>query len=68
MSKKTKYDVISPDGFNISVDKVYATIEEAEAVFEDWKGRYKSQGYYSSSRHGRIPLDDLKAYCKIVEV
>ena len=59
MAKKKKYDVLSPDGFSIHPTDTYSSKKEARKAFEVWKKRYKLQGYYSSSRYGRIPLDEL---------
>lgn len=67
MAKKKRYDVISPDGFSIHFSDTYKSVEEAEEAFEVWKKRFEMQGYYSSNR-GRIPLDELKEHCRIVEV
>lgn len=64
---ETRYDVLSPDGFAIHPTKTYWSKKEAETAFEEWKKRYELQGYYSSSKHGRIPLEDLHEYCEIVE-
>lgn len=64
---KEQYDVISPDGFSISRDVVYNSLKEAENAFEEWKKRYILQGYYSSNK-GKIPLDELKEHCKIIEI
>jgi len=55
MQNKTRYDVISPDGFSIHHSDTYATKEDAMNAFHDWKKRFQSQGYYSSN-NGRIPL------------
>jgi len=35
-------------------------------AFEEWKKRYEMQGYYSSTNYGRIPLNELENYCKII--
>ncbi len=67
MKNKTKYIVISPDGFPIHLSDTYATKEDAFKAFNDWKKRYEGQGYYSSN-NGRIPLSELENYCKIIEV
>jgi hypothetical protein len=63
-----KYNVISPDGFSITFDETYNTIKEAKKAFNEWKKRYKLQGYYSSTQYGRIPLKDLESYCSIIEI
>jgi hypothetical protein len=63
-----KYNVISPDGFSITFDETYNTIKEVKKAFNEWKKRYKLQGYYSSTQYGRIPLKDLESYCTIIEI
>lgn len=63
--KKFKYDILSPDGFGMYRDKTFSSPDKAWAEFEKWKERYKMQGYYSSAKYGRIPLDNLKDYCKL---
>jgi hypothetical protein len=67
MENKKKYDVISPDGFSIHFSDTYSTKEEARNAFFDWKKRFDAQGYYSSN-NGRIPLDELENYCRIIEI
>jgi len=67
MAKK-KYDVLSPDGFSIHFSDTYTSKKAAITAAEQWAERYKLQGYYSSSRHGRIPIEDLLNYCKLIEV
>jgi hypothetical protein len=63
--KKQKYDVISPDGFSISVDKTWSSPETAQQALTEWIKRYEIQAYYSSN-NGRIPLGELESYCKII--
>jgi hypothetical protein len=59
----TNYEVLSPDGFTIEFDKPYYTSKEkAMTAFNEWKERYRRQGYYSSN-NGRISLDELEKYC-----
>jgi hypothetical protein len=67
MKNKTRYDVISPDGFSIHFSDTYATKEDAFKAFNDWKKRFEGQGYYSSN-DGRIPLNELDQHCQIIEV
>lgn len=62
------FDVISPDGFSIHFVDTYKTKKKAEEAFEDWKKNYERQGYYSSTNYGRIPLNELKNYCKIIKL
>jgi hypothetical protein len=61
-----QYDVISPDGFSIERDAVYNSLIEATQALEKWRERYERQGYYSSVKYGRIPLDELNQYCRIL--
>jgi hypothetical protein len=68
MSKKQKFDVISPDGFSIHFSDTYKTKEDAITAFCEWKKRYETQGYYSSTKFGKIPLDELENYCQIVKI
>jgi len=63
-----KFDVFSPDGFAIDREETYPTPEVAEQKLDEWVKRYEFQGYYSSVKYGRIPLDELKNHCNIVEV
>lgn len=66
-NKKKRFDVISPDGFSINFSGTYKSVEDAQKGFKNWKKRFELQGYYSSVR-GRISLDELEQYCRIVEV
>ena len=63
-----KYDVISPDGFSIHPTDTYKTKAEATYAFKQWLKRYENQGYYSSSQFGRIHLNEVIRYCKIIKV
>jgi len=63
-----KFDVISPDGFFIDREETYPSFEVAEQKLKEWVKRYEFQGHYSSVKYGRIPLDELEDYCRIVEV
>ena len=63
-----QFDVFSPDGFAISREETYPTLQVAEQKLQEWVKRYEFQGYYSSVKNGRIPLDKLELYCTIVEV
>ena len=65
--KKIKYDVLSPDGFPIDREKIYANKKECIKAFNEWKKRFEIQGYYSSN-NGRIDLRDLQDYCQIVAI
>lgn len=61
-----KYDVISPDGFSIHFSDTYPTKKAAENALKEWCKRYEIQGYYSSMS-GRIELNKLPQYCKIIK-
>ena len=61
-----KFNVLIPDGFPIHFSKTYKTTQEAKNAIEEWKKAYERQGYYSSTNHGRIPLNELENYCEIV--
>jgi hypothetical protein len=66
MAKK-KFDVLSPDGFSIHMSDTYNSVKDAKKALKEWKKRFEHQGYYSSNR-GRIHLDDLEDFCRIIEV
>lgn len=61
------YNVLSPDGFSIHPEDTYPSPKAAREAFEIWKQRYEKQGYYSSAK-GRISLDELHEYCKIIPI
>jgi hypothetical protein len=65
--KKSRYDVISPDGFSINREGTYPSVAAAKKGLSEWVKRFERQGYYASVR-GRIALKDLPAYSRIVEV
>ena len=65
--KKPRYDVLSPDGFSIHFSDTYSSKKKAMEAFEKWKKRYEAQGYYSAS-FGRISLDLLSNYIKIITI
>ena len=62
------YDVLSPDGFPIDPEEVYPDLESAHAAAVDYAARFAQQGYYTTARWERIPLEDLAGRCRIVEV
>jgi len=63
-----QFDVFSPDGFAISREETYPSVEVALEKLREWIKRYEFQGYYSSVKYGRIPLDKLASRCKIVKI
>ena len=60
------FDVLSPDGISIWGD-AYPTRAAAESALRQWVKRFARQGFYSTSRWERIPLDEIAARCRIVE-
>jgi hypothetical protein len=67
MARK-KYDVLSPDGFSISATETYTSKKKAIEAFKEWKKGYEAQGYYSSTKYGKIHLSDLEDYCQLIEL
>ena len=67
MAKK-RFNVLSPDGFPIHYENTYSSEKAAVKAAKQWAESYKIQGYYSSVRFGRIPIDEILDYCKLVEV
>jgi ppGpp synthetase/RelA/SpoT-type nucleotidyltranferase len=65
--EEKKYRILSPDGFDIEMDRVYSKSEVMPA-FEKFKQRFEKQGYYSTSSREQIPLDDLADYMDVIEV
>lgn len=65
-----KYIVMSPDGFPIERDKQYANLAEAEKATEKFIEKYRTQGYYSQSitTVRKIPVDEIKDNCRLVEL
>lgn len=55
--------LLTPDGFAMTADyKTYINKEEAFEDFNKWSSQYLSQGYYSSVKYGKIPLNELWGY------
>ena len=64
---KIMYDVLSPDGFPISL-ATFKTKRAAVKYALHWCKRYEQQGYYSTSRWEKIPLEDLPENLDLVPV
>jgi hypothetical protein len=64
MAKVQRFRILSPDGFDIRMDKFSYTEKQIEGELKKFTERYRLQGYYSSNR-GRIALEDIADYCKI---
>lgn len=62
------YDVLSPDGFSIDPQEVYQDLDSAHAAAVAFAERFVRQGFYSTARRERIPLEDIAGRCRVVEV
>jgi hypothetical protein len=67
MAFKTGYDINSPDGFGMFMDRIYSSPEKAENDFQLWIKRFERQGYYSTSNREQISLDELRVRCKLIK-
>jgi hypothetical protein len=67
MPKVQKFRILSPDGFDIRMDKHTFTKKQVPQELENFVKRYERQGYYSSNR-GRIDLEDIADYCSVVPI
>ena len=68
-SKSKKYQILSPNGFNIDFSiSYYKSKKQALTALKNWRNRYKIQGYYSSTQFGRINLPELEKYCQLIEL
>ena len=67
MAFKTGYDINSPDGFGMFMDRIYSSPEKAENDFHLWIKRFERQGYYSTSKREQISLDELRVRCKLIK-
>jgi hypothetical protein len=62
-----KYRILSPDGFDISFEQMYYSKKEVKQALAQFKNRFSTQGYYSTSNRERIHLDDLIENCELIE-
>ena len=63
--QKTKFNVLSPDGFPISREP-FKSVEAAEEYAAKWCDAYKQQGFYSMSDRTRIPAGELHNHLRMV--
>jgi hypothetical protein len=61
------YDINSPDGFGMFMDKVFSSPETAEEGFNEWKKSFEHQGYYRDNNRDMIPLNELRNHCRLVD-
>lgn len=62
------FDVLSPDGMSIDHSEYYPTREAAAAAAVEYANRFQFQGFYSTWRRERVPLDEIAGRCRIIEV
>jgi hypothetical protein len=67
MIKEKQYRILSPDGFDIEMDRTYKESELYQAG-QDFLARFQTQGYYSNSNREHIDLVDLLDECEIIEI
>jgi len=67
MTPTTRYDVLSPDGISIE-GRDYPSLTTAQRALRRWAKRFEWQGFYSTARWERIPLNELPGRCRIIEV
>lgn len=62
-----QFRILSPDGFDIEMNKTYRSENGIKKALKNFRKRYEHQGFYSS-RGTRIHLDDLAEECSVVEI
>lgn len=65
MNNVPTFRILSPDGFDIRMDKFEYKEDEIENELKEFVKRYEKQGYYSSN-NGRIALENIADYCQVV--
>lgn len=68
MPNNTVFDVLSPDGISIHPWRTYRTQKRALLAAKSWARRFEWQGFYSTARWERIPLDEIVSRCRIIEI
>lgn len=66
MNNVPTFRILSPDGFDIRMDKFNYKEDEIENEIKDFVKRYEKQGYYSRSNRERIDLKDIADYVQVV--
>lgn len=59
--------VMSPDGVAIAPEP-FPDHASAESGLRAWAERFAAQGYYAAASGERIPLPELRARCRFVEI
>lgn len=60
-------EVLSPDGISIE-GRSYPSRRAALRALARWVKRYEWQGFYSTARWERIPLEELPGRCRLIRV
>jgi hypothetical protein len=60
-------EVLSPDGISIE-GRSYPSRKAALRALTRWVKRYEWQGFYSTARWERIPLEELPGRCRLIRV
>ncbi len=71
MDNIEKHRILSPDGFDIRMDKQHFREDEIQSEIEAFVARFKQQGYYSTVKNGQrvqIALKDLPDHIRVVAV
>jgi hypothetical protein len=71
MDNIEKHRILSPDGFDIRMDKQHFREDEIQSEIEAFVARFEAQGYYSTVQNGQriqIALKDLPDHVKVVAV
>ncbi len=66
MAKKKLYQILSPDGIHISLEKTEYKVSEIKKALTEFAAKYTTQGYYSSAKHGRIDHRDIIDFCEVI--
>ena len=67
--KKNIYQILSPDGFTLEKDVPhYKSRKNAMQALANWIESYRTQGYYSSAKYGRILLVDIIDFCEFTTI
>jgi hypothetical protein len=71
MDNIQKYRILSPDGFDIRMDKQHFQEDKIKNEIDAFVARFNQQGYYSTVQNGervQIALKDLPDHIRVVAV
>jgi hypothetical protein len=69
MKTKQNFRVLSPDGFDLEMNKTYKTPQEVKEAINNFVKRFEPQGYYSTIRNGdryQMPLSEIAENCQVI--